>query len=166
MLRRALLRPLLTAVLLVLAYFLLPMGGVDNVSTIAALIVGLVAVGAVCVWQVRKILRADFPAVQAVEALAAVLAVYLVGYATMYYLLSQADPDNFTEPLSRLDALYFCLTVFATVGFGDIAATTEETRAVVSIQIVGNLVLIALGVRLLTAAVKWRQRRRGGPPGT
>ena len=40
---------------------------------------------------------------------------YLVGYATVYYLLSTAEPHNFNEPLTRLDALYFCVTVFSRV---------------------------------------------------
>src|SRR5574340_336570 len=163
LLRRAVLRPLLTAVLLVLAYFLVPLNGVQDVPTLTALIVGLVVMVALCVWQVRKVMRADFPGAQAMEALAVVVVVYLVGYATLYFLLSQADPGDFTEPLSRLDALYFCLTVFSTVGFGDISAKTEVARAVGSVQSVGNLVLIALGIRLLTAAVKWRRRRQTGP---
>ncbi len=32
------------------------------------------------------------------------------------------DPAAFNETLTRIDSLYFTLTVFATVGFGDIAA--------------------------------------------
>lgn len=49
------------------------------------------------------------------------------------------------------------MTVFATVGFGDIVASTEAARAVVSAQIIGNLILISLGIRVLTASVRWRR---------
>ncbi|WP_236077868.1 potassium channel family protein [Rhodococcus sp. P1Y] len=64
-----------------------------------------------------------------------------------------------------MGGLYFTLTVFSTVGFGDITASTDFARAVVSIQMIGNLVIIALGGRLLLAAVRRGQARRH-PSGT
>ena len=36
-----------------------------------------------------------------------------------------------------------------------IAAVTQPARAVVTVMIVGNLVMLAVGVKLLTQAVKW-----------
>jgi hypothetical protein len=37
--------------------------------------------------------------------------------------MAQADTDNFNvHALTRTDSLYFTITVFATVGFGDITA--------------------------------------------
>ena len=33
-------------------------------------------------------------------------------------------PGAFTERMNRLDSLYFVITVFATVGFGDITAAS------------------------------------------
>ena len=42
--------------------------------------------------------------------------------------LSQAG--TFTEPLTRTDAQYFTVTIFATVGFGDITAVTQTARVV------------------------------------
>ena len=153
-------RPILTIVVVLLAYFLLPLDGVHYRSGLILLIVGLAAVCAVWAWQIYKVLHAAFPVIQAIEALVATISVYLVGYAAWYYLLSQADPSGFNEPLTRVDALYFCLTVFATVGFGDIVATTDATRVVTSVQIVANLTLIALGARFLAAAVKWRKQKQ------
>ena len=79
--------------------------------------------------------------------------------------MSVVAADNFSEPLSRIDAIYFCLTVFATVGFGDISAESEAARAVVSVQMVANLVFFAVGIRLLAAAVQWRRRSRGDTEG-
>ncbi|AUM19403.1 potassium channel family protein [Rhodococcus sp. GXMU-t2271] len=156
----AVLRPLLTTVLLVIAYFVLPLEDIDDVSTLTVLIGGTLLVCAVCAWQIRQVLRSPYPAVQAIEALLLSVAVYLVGYSTVYHVLSYNSPGSFDEPLSRIDALYFCMTVFATVGFGDIVATTETARVLVTAQMVGNLVLIALGLRFLTAAVKWRQQQK------
>jgi uncharacterized membrane protein len=160
LLRRAVLRPVLITLVLLLAYFSLPLNRINDRGTLALLIGALVGVVAVCAWETYQVLQAEFPGAQALEALAATLSVYLIGYSTVYYLVSEGDPAAFSEPLTRVDALYFCLTVFATVGFGDIVASTDATKAVVSAQMVGNLILIAIGVRLLSAAVKWRQQNR------
>jgi hypothetical protein len=155
---RALIRSLATIVVVGAAYFRLPFDRIDDLPTVLALVGGLAAVAVVCTWQVWCVLRSTYPVVQAVEGIAATATVYLVGFATVYVLLSQADPGGFTEDLSRMGALYFTLTVFATVGFGDIAALTDGTRAVVSVQMVANLIFIAVGLRLFGLAAR---RRRG-----
>ncbi|MHC6214352.1 potassium channel family protein [Rhodococcus ruber] len=155
----AVLRPGLTTVVLLIAYFVLPLEEFDDVSAVVLLTGGLLVVGAVCAWQVRQVLRSPYPGVQAIEALLLTVAVYVVGYSTVYHVVSYNSPESFDEPLSRIDALYFCVTVFATVGFGDIVAVSQAARALVTAQMVGNLVLIALGIRFLTAAVKWRQQQ-------
>lgn len=153
------LRPTLTTVMLTLAYFVLPFNRIDDISALLVVIAGAVVVFAMCVWQVRLILRVDYPLAQAAEALAVTLGLYLLGYAMLYYLMSGADPQSFTIRLTRLDALYFCVTVFATVGFGDIVADVEAARAVVLAQMIGNLVLIGLALRLLTASVRVRRQQ-------
>ncbi|MBM7459582.1 potassium channel family protein [Rhodococcus coprophilus] len=157
-------RPLSTTVVLLVVYFLAPLDGVGNLSAVFMLVAGVLVVVAVAVWQIRKVMGSQYPAVRAVEAAAATVAVYLVGYSTLYYVISGTDELGFSEVLSRVDALYFSLTVFATVGFGDIVATTDATRAVVSVQIVGNLILLAVGIRVLTGVVQWRRRQRENPP--
>ena len=73
-------------------------------------------------WQVRQILRADFPALRAVEGVAVVVPFFLCVFAAIYVLMSEANSANFTEPLTRTGALYLSIVVFGTVGFGDIAA--------------------------------------------
>lgn len=157
----ALVRPTLTALVLLIVYFVVPLDRVESISGVLTLAAGFVVVLLVSAWQVRKILAAEYPALQAIEALTAVLSVYIVVFAAVYFRMSVVGPGNFDEPLSHIDALYFCLTVFTTVGFGDITAESELARAVVSVQMVGNLIFLALGIRLLTAAVQWRRRHRG-----
>ncbi|RDI49677.1 potassium channel family protein [Nocardia mexicana] len=155
-LRRALLRPLGTTTVLVTAYFVLPLRHISGFSAILLVAIGGVVVAVVCAWQIRKVLRAEYPFAQAVEALAATFGCYLVGYAVAYFLLAE-QPDTFNAPLTRLDALYFCVTVFTTVGFGDIVATAQSSRAIVLTQMIGNLILLGLAVRLLTASVHIRR---------
>ena len=75
-------------------------------------------------------------------------------FASTYVLLSRSDPATFTEPLSRSDALYFTVTIFATVGFGDISAQTETARLVVTTQMLLDLVVLGLGIQVILGAVK------------
>ena len=62
--------------------------------------------------------------------------------------------DAFTEALSRSDALYFTITVFATVGFGDISAQDEVARLVVSSQMLLDLIVLGLGIQVILGAVE------------
>ncbi|MDT2009638.1 two pore domain potassium channel family protein [Rhodococcus opacus] len=160
LLLRALLVPLATILLCVVAYFALPWTNIGDMSALLILGGGLLVVVLAAVWQIRRIIGSDVPALQAIEALALILPLYLLGFATAYCLMSETDPGYFTEPLTRMGALYFALTVFSTVGFGDIAATTDASRAVVSVQIIGNLILLGVGIRVIVAAVDWARERR------
>ena len=137
-------------------YYLLPLSQdvVGAAEVIRLLLAALVFVGIV-VWQVWQILRADLPALRAVQAVAFVIPVFLCSYAVAYLLLSQASAGNFSEPLSRSAALYFAIVVFGTVGFGDIFPTTDLARIVVSSQILGSLIFIAAVVRVFVAATKF-----------
>ncbi len=70
-------------------------------------------------------------------------------------------PDSFTDPLTRTDSLYFTVTVFATVGFGDIAPVTQAARVLVTVQMVGNLLLLGIALRVVVLAVQHRRRTVG-----
>jgi hypothetical protein len=68
--------------------------------------------------------------------------------------------SSFTQPLTHTDALYFTVTVFATVGFGDITAKTETARLVVTGQMAVDLVIIGVGAKIILGAItRGRQRR-------
>ncbi|MER2084409.1 MULTISPECIES: potassium channel family protein [Rhodococcus] len=165
LIRGALLRPTLTMIAFGCAYFFLPWIDVHTVGAIFLLIGGGAAVLAVTTWQVRRILRSDVPSLQAVEAVAVVMPTYLLLVSITYFSVEHASVGSFTEPLSRMAALYFSLSVFSTVGFGDIAAQTDLARGLVSLQIVCNLVLIGFGVRFVVAAVSWAKAHRSPSSG-
>jgi len=91
-------------------------------------------------------------------------------YATAYVVLAQDSAANFnTHTLSRTDSLYFTLTVFSTVGFGDITATSQSARVFVMIQMVLDLVILGLGVQVFRGAVSVGRQRSvaaaGSKPG-
>ncbi len=145
---------------LVLAYYLLPMDAPLDGGTVTGLVLGLLVVTALFLWQVRTIARSQHPELRAVEALAAVFPLFVLLFATSYFLLERVTPGSFTEPLTRTDALYFALTVVSTVGFGDITARTETARVMTMIQIVGGILLVGIAARVVVRAVEAGRRRR------
>ena len=62
--------------------------------------------------------------------------------------------------MTRTDALYFTVTVFSTVGFGDITAVTEAARVLVTGQMIADIVILGIGVRIIVDAVKRGQQRQ------
>ena len=67
---------------------------------------------------------------------------------------------TFSQPMTRTDALYFTVTVFSTVGFGDITAVTEAARVLVTGQMIAGIVIVGLGARIIVDAVKRGQQRQ------
>ena len=153
----ALLRPLGAAVLLLAGYFLLPINKESDVNYLG-LLIGAALLIWFCVWEVRRFSRSDRPVATAMEMLVALASFYIVAFATTYFLFSEYDTGSFNEPLTRIDALYFCLTVFTTTGFGDIAPDSQGARVAVSIQMASTLVLLGLGLRFLNLLINARRQ--------
>jgi voltage-gated potassium channel len=151
---RALLRASLTATVLVVLYFTLPITGSLDGSAAIRLVVGLLVFTGVVTWQVRAVLGSRYPGLRAIEALAAAIPLFLLVFAAAYLRIADADAGAFSEPLSRTDALYFTVTVFATVGFGDIAPEAEVARIVVMIQMVVGLVAVGVIAKVLFGAAR------------
>jgi voltage-gated potassium channel len=140
---------------LVAIYYLIPLDPASIGVTVGQLTVGLLALVGLVVWQVRSI-------ASAVGALATSVPLFLLLFAGTYYVMGGVSEANFSEPLTRTDALYFTVTVFATVGFGDITATAEGTRILVMGQMIAGVVIIGLGARVIVDAVKRGQARQPG----
>ncbi len=145
-----LVRTALAVAALLSVYFLFPLNGGDNIVLQGvAVFVGLVAFGAIFVRQMRRIRKARYPVLRAVEAIALVATLFVVVMASLAWGLDQATPGSYSEALSRLDALYYTVTTLGTVGFGDITPTTEVTRAVTTVQIVLGVALLGAGIRMM-----------------
>jgi ion channel len=160
---RAVLRAVGSTAALVVIYYLLPLDRSSTWVAVTMLVIGLVLLIALVVFQVRWILRSRFPGLRGVEALATSIPLFLLLFASTYVVLAAISAGNFSEPLTRTDALYFTVTVFSTVGFGDITAKTEAARLVVTGQMIVDLVAIALVVKVIVGAAKQgRQRQPAG----
>jgi voltage-gated potassium channel len=100
--------------------------------------------------QIARISRARFPGLQSVEALILTAMLFLTIFAGIYILIAARDTAAFSEPINHQAALYFTVTVFATVGFGDIVAVSDTARSVVTIQMLLGLGFLAVVVRIFT----------------
>jgi uncharacterized membrane protein len=159
----AALRAIGTMTVLLVLYYLLPFDGDGtDLSTVAKLVLGLALFLGIMAWHVSLIGKAENPALRALEGLFLGIPLFLLLFAAAYFLMSQNDAATFTSELSRTDSLYFTVTIFSTVGFGDISAQTETARLVVSAQMMLDLVILGVGVRVILGAVERSRSRLAG----
>ena len=154
-------RSFLVTAAVCVGYFILPFDSSLALDTGVELVAGLVLLAGLLAWQIRGILRSPFPAFQGVATVAITAPMFLFLFATTYYLMGDTDASNFSEPLTRLDSLYFTVTTFATVGFGDITAVSQMARGVVTTQMGLGLILVGLIARVIFGAVQVARSRRG-----
>ena len=151
-------------------YYLVPTKSSGEHSDLPWLILELVIFGLVVAIQVPLIVKAKYPKLRAVEALSVTVPLFLLVFSRIYLSNSLTDPTVFNIPLDHTTALYFTVTVFATVGFGDIVAQTNGMRLLVTLQMLLDLAVLGLVIRLLTSAaqrgVQRRDERRGDADGT
>jgi voltage-gated potassium channel len=156
---RAVLRGLLTAAVLVVLYYQLPFRSLRG-YTLLHFLAGLLIFLGITAWQIKTISSARYPGLKAAEALGLIAPLYLLVFASTFYVLERASAANFSQPLTRTDSLYFTVTVFSTVGFGDITPRSELARSLLTLQMLGDLVVLGAGVHILLGAVRRGRARR------
>jgi voltage-gated potassium channel len=156
-------RSLGSTTVLVLLYYVLPLKVLAKVPLAVILLVALLILLASAAWQVRDILRARYPGVRAAEALGTTVSLFLLLFASVYYVMERASPGSFSQSLTRTDSLYFAVTVFSTVGFGDITAVSQSARLLVTVQMILDLLALGLGIKVFVGAVQLARRAHAGP---
>ena len=156
----SLLRAGASVTVLMFVYYTIPLDRPLDAATWIGFVLGLVAFAAIIAWQVRAILASDVPRLRAIQAVAIGLPMLLLLFASTYLRISRDAPDSFSEALGRTDALYFTVTVFSTVGFGDIVPRSELARILTMIQMLTGLVVVGLVAKVLLGAVQTAVRRR------
>jgi voltage-gated potassium channel Kch len=158
--RRAVLRSGLTIALcwvfVVGAFYVIPIGHESGLRAFTRLAVDIALIGAVFAWQIRRISVAELPELRAIEALGIVIVLFLVAFSGLYLGMSHQSVLSFSRQLDQTRALYFTITIFSTVGFGDIVPRTDAARLVVSAQMLLDLAIIGAAVRLIFNAAKNR----------
>lgn len=155
----AAIRGFLCAAALVTIYYLMPMRGSDAPVALS-LVLGMVAFATLVVWQVAAIVKADYPGLRAAEALATAVPLFVLVFAAAYYTLDGGQSGTFTQPLDKTGALYFAVTVFSSVGLGDIAPVTQTARVIVMVQMLADLVVLGAVLKLLFNTAKLARERR------
>ena len=171
------LRAALSTGVLLAVYFLLPLNRhsghslVRDVGVMARLGVAVAIFLTVLMLEIRGITKARHPMLRAAVAMAVVIPLFLIFFAWIYLNMSGSDPQTFGftagHPMSHMTALYFTVTVFSTVGFGDITPHTDLARLVTTLQMLADLAVIAVVVRLIlgVASRSADERRAAGVPG-
>jgi voltage-gated potassium channel len=153
-----LVRALASTAALVAVYFLAPLDRLRSIPlglTLAVAVVLLIAIGT---WQVRAISTSPHPRLRGIESLAVTVPLYILLFAAAYYGMAVQDPTSFNaDALTRVDTLYFAVTIFSSVGFGDIVAASQTARTLVTIQMILNLLVLGAGIRVFVGAARRRR---------
>jgi hypothetical protein len=159
-----LLRPLLIVVAVLALYALTPVNA--GPAAVAAILTSLASLGFL-LWvmarQTRRIIRHPEPTLAAIEALTLLGTLFVLSFSLTYVALSASDPASFSQPVDKVAAIYFSMTIMSTVGFGDIVAVSDVARMTVVVQMIANLVLLALVVQLITGVARWARAQRAIP---
>jgi ACR3 family arsenite efflux pump ArsB len=169
------LRAVLSTTVLVTAYYLIPIphhgprrgGVIFELGTMVRLSVAFAIFVAVLTIEIGAITRARHPMLRAGVAMAVVLPLFLLFFAWMYVNMSNSTWDTFHTAMDKTTALYFTVTIFSTVGFGDITPHTDLARLATTIQMIADLAVVAVVVRLILGAASrsTAERQAGTDPG-
>jgi voltage-gated potassium channel len=153
-----------TSGLLLLAYYRAPFNRPVNWETGWLFLLALLLFAGVMALQLRSIARSDQPRLRAIRAVGLGLPLLLIVFASTYCIIAGEQSGAFSEPLSRTDGIYFTVTVFATVGFGDITPVSELARVLVTIQMLVGLITVGVIAKLVLGAVQVAVARRAELP--
>jgi hypothetical protein len=142
----------------IVAYFVMPLDG-PWAETLAVVLVAGAAILLVplALRRAGLVLRAENPLLIAIQSLFTLLTLLVVSFSTVYYVLATQTDDQVSGIETKLDGVYFTMTILSTVGFGDITATGQWGRAAVTINMIVNLVLVAVALRLFSWALNKRE---------
>jgi hypothetical protein len=154
--RKALLT-VLTVVVPIVVYFVLPLDR-EFGALIASLLVITAAASLIplSIRQAQMVLYSADPLFDAMRCIISALVFLVISFSSAYFVLAD-NYDNQIKGLdTKLDAIYFTITILATVGFGDISATGQTARGIVSGQMVVNFAVLAVSLRVIAWALKER----------
>lgn len=150
-----------------LVYYVVPVdylpSGTDLVTIVLGMLLGLAVLVYVSVRQLRVLINTapGDPSVR-LDVLALAVIVVVPIFSLGYYALWLSEPAQFAGLETRTDALYFGVTTLATVGFGDIHAVGQLARVLVTLQMLFDLIFVAVLVSVMGTEIGARARRRLG----
>lgn len=121
---------------------------------VVLLLIGMAIYALVLRLQLRRVVKAKRPGLIAAESLILSAGLFIAIFSGIYVIIEGDNPGSFSEPIDHFTAAYFTLTVLATVGFGDITATTDAARFIVMMQMALGLGFLAIIIRVFTGAAQ------------
>jgi hypothetical protein len=139
-------------------YFAMPLDAeLGELLAGSLVVVGSVALVPLSVRRARQVLVSDHPFLSAAQSLVSAITLLIVSFSSVYFVLATGHQGEITGLRTKIDAMYFTVTIMSTVGFGDITATGQTARGIVIGHMVVDVVLIAVAVRVVSWALKQRQ---------
>jgi hypothetical protein len=138
-------------ILLVVTFVLMPLAGRDWAIGAVAGVMAVFASMALVARRGRRLGASQTPILDVVLLASWMFVLLVVGFAAIYYAMA-THGAQLSGLHTKIDALYFTVTTLSTVGFGDIVATSQAARLVVTVQVVFNLTFVAVSVRVLFRA--------------
>jgi voltage-gated potassium channel len=160
---RAVVRSLATLGCALAIYYLLPLGAAEGRPAVQFVLFGLGVAGlaALVVWQVSRLLRTPADSDVRLQSLVVLLYLVVVFFAGSYYeLATGSSTEQFADMRTKTDALYFTVSTMATVGYGDVHATGQLARGVVTAQMAFNVVFVAALVSVYGGELRRRAEMR------
>ena len=152
----ATLRVLATSTAVVVAYYLLPLDRLEAAPVAVPVVVGLLILAAVGAWDIRAIVELEHPSIRAVEALSGYVPLFLVLFASVYFLMygtrsrtqfQRSAPDPYRRAVLHPHRVQHRRVRGHQHDEPNRACRRHDLQDAVL-----NLVLLGLGLRLLTAS--------------
>ena len=158
---RMLVRSALTVIGLLALYAVIPVPGQREPLwfTLTMALAGLAFLAYAFITLAQRAQRSTDDTAIRLEALVAVLYAFVV-FMSLVYLGLASSPGQFDELHTRVDALYFTMSTIATVGFGDVHATGQAARLVVTVQIFLDLIFVGLVARIILPSLARQRAQR------
>jgi hypothetical protein len=147
----------LTVVVPVVVYFVMPLD--KEFGKLLAVLLVLVSAASlipISIRQAQLVLRSEDPLFDAMRCIVSALVFLVISFSSAYYVLGTGYDNEIQGLETKLDAIYFTITILATVGFGDITADGQWARGIVSGQMIVNLAVLAVALRVVSWALKER----------
>lgn len=109
----------------------------------------------------RVVRLSNTPLIDALRAIAVFGTMLIVAFASLHYAVAVNVDGQYSGIETKLDGVYYTVTVLGTVGFGDITADGQAARALATANILFNLVALGVGLRLVTFAAQSRFNEQG-----
>jgi hypothetical protein len=146
-------------------YYAVPVGELPTGSGVLFSVLGLLGGVVLLAWAIvrqlqRLVHSRPGDASVRIDSLVFLIIIVVPMFAAGYYALERGDGSQFESLTTKTDSLYFTLSTLATVGFGDVHATGQLARALVTLQITFDLIFVAALASVVTGYVRERAASR------